>query len=187
MTPQISCSKLVLDLDGVLANLAPELSYRMVRSFKTKNIPTVFNVRDCANVEHRVTLGWVREQFADPSLFLNAVPHAEAWFYCNHKFDQGSDIMLMTERPEETLHITERWMDEWNLAYNDIQTVKPEGNITQFLWTDDIFITDQETWARDAANICRSYIVDRYYNRERDIGYAERIQSVWDVDAKKEM
>ncbi len=107
------------DLDGVVANTSME----MLRRYDEVGIEASmdglisFKWEDCFGSPYE---GWIGEQLADPTFWLNIKPYEDAWYMLNKWFNDLHDIYYLTARWEEG--VTLRWLDEWDLPYNDVIT-----------------------------------------------------------------
>lgn len=111
--------KIGIDLDGVIANVVPELVTRL------KGIGIVSDPKDWTSmyVEERhpeLPEKWASQQFSDPLFFLNAIADESAFYCVNRWFYGGHDVYIVTCRPEEFRDVTERWLDEWAIPYNNL-------------------------------------------------------------------
>lgn len=172
-----------VDLDGVTADIGPELLYRLSlegidvsAGFRQFKIEEQFNVRK----------GWIGEQFADPTFFLNAKPFEDAWTMINKWFSKGHDIFFITCRWESNRPETERWLDEWDLPYNELVMQCTHGE--KWLAMEDreipVLIEDRDSEVKatlDAGysaimmnrswneHVSGAYVVDNFYQIDNEM------------------
>ena len=51
---------------------------------------------------------------------LNMMPYVDAWNFINEWFGKGYDVFLHTERDPKFREVTERWLREWDIPYNEL-------------------------------------------------------------------
>jgi len=139
----VSCKRVVLDLDGVVAQSGHELTFRYNRDVGTDlqaNHYAQYTTQEFAK-SVGASEGWVVEQISDPAFWLNAIPNADAWYWVNEWFGKGFDMIMVSRRGEELKDVTERWLDEWNIDYNNVVCVSGRsGYPHRFLEYDDLYV-----------------------------------------------
>jgi len=179
------------DMDGVIANIFVEFEIRLKKDFDIQKPWTEWTTHYIAKeFEGIVPESWVDEQLGDPTFFLNAKPYESAWYMLNKWFMAGHDIYITTCRghgdfySDETLQITERWLDEWEINYNQIL-----GNLTRLeKWKTceaigaDLLIEDDPHEILVASQHLPAYMVAYPYNSNYDIGAGIRINSLYELD-----
>jgi hypothetical protein len=51
---------------------------------------------------------------------LNVKPYVDAWYFINEWFGKGFDIEFYTDRDPKFREVTERWLREWDIPYNEL-------------------------------------------------------------------
>lgn len=95
---------IAVSLDSI-ADLSKEVSFRLQSSGISAD-----------EVSHK----WLRQQYEDPVFFLNAIAYEDAFYAINKWFYAGHDIEIISYRSKKHLDITERWLSEWGIMYNNI-------------------------------------------------------------------
>lgn len=180
-----SSDRVFLDLDGVVANIEDEIALRIKRDYHRDVDTKSFLHFDIAkNVD--VSEGWVMEQIHDPTFFLNAIPFPDAWFWCNHYFSKGFDIIFLTCRPKEMQKVSERWLDEWQIGYNKVVAGIPRGRKMDYIEDGCLFVEDNAYEAWLASVKSQAYILDKPYNRQEKYESVDRIDSLLDIRLERE-
>lgn len=172
--------KIAIDLDGTVANITDELIERLSWDgiHVTEDEFMYEKIEDCFDVEE----GWIKGHFDDPTFWLNATPYEDAWYCINKWFGAGHDIFIVTGRWHDTPSC--RWLDEWDIPYNDIYFDQPKGGkhtTIQKLGCD--FMIDDRTievnpMVDEGVN---ALLINRPWN-QRNKTKAIRIDSFYDVD-----
>lgn len=108
-----------VDLDGVIADVTTELVFRL-NKLGIKSNPDEWTSMYVEERHPELPKGWASQQFKDPVFFLNAMADESAFYCINRWFYSGDDVFIVTCRPEELREITERWLDEWGIPYNNL-------------------------------------------------------------------
>lgn len=174
---------IALDIDGVIANLIPEVIYRAKKEgFKIdKSVINNHNIL-LENVSDKITFNWIKSHFDDPTFWRNAIPFEDAWYWINHHYAKG--IICITHRPQTTSceNATWRWFNDWDLFVDDIVHCDHKHDIINDRGT-AIFVEDTWLGALHAAEYTNSkvYILNREYNQgiHKKI---ERINSLWEIN-----
>lgn len=175
-----------IDLDGVIAHVVPELVLRL----KKIGIETNPEEWDSMYVEERhpeLPKGWASEQFRDPLFFLNAMADESAFYCLNKWFYAGNDIFIITCRPESLRDVTERWLDEWGIPYNNLlmgATRYRKSDVVADLGC-SIMVEDDAKEAETVAAECsgvRSFLRLHPYNRAYKFKRkVERVNDLYNV------
>ena len=58
---------------------------------------------------------------------LNVMTYVDAWYFINEWFGKGFDIEFYTDRDPQFREVTERWLHEWDIPYNELIFRKDVG------------------------------------------------------------
>lgn len=173
-------AKIALDLDGTIADTEAEI----VRRLKLAGIKNVSDKVPAFKVENAYPeLGenWIIDQMQDATFWLNQKPYKEAWYWVNDQFSKGNDIYIITRRRRKEAAWTERWLEDWDIIYNDIYYEMPlgaKGEYVKMLEAD--FLVDdryEEVIACEKMNV-PCYLLDKTYNKGEVL---RRIRSLYDI------
>lgn len=169
-----------IDLDGVTADIGREIKHRL--NLAGVDTSAGFQQFDIAK-QFGVTREWIGEQFSDPAFWLNAIPYEDAWTIINKWFSKSQDIFFITCRRESNRPETERWLDEWDIPYNELVMGMDHGQ----KWVDckkrdiDFLIEDRDTEIMSALdNGVTAVMMQRDYNAHVD--GAITVGSFYEID-----
>lgn len=173
---------IALDIDGVIANLYPEIIYRA----KAEGFNVTEDIYDhdslWEDLSDQITSKWVHKQFEDATFWLNAIPYEDAWYWINHHLSYS--IVCLTKRPDNQLcqSITWRWFMEWDMPVDDIYHASDKNVVLNDI-KPDIFVEDSFENATAAAEQTSSavYLLNKKYNQYPDSSGLNRINSLWDI------
>jgi uncharacterized HAD superfamily protein len=156
-----------IDLDGVIANVIPELVIRLGK-LGIKSNPEEWTSMYVEERHPELPDGWASQQFQDPVFFLNAMADESAFYCINRWFYSGDDIFIVTCRPNELRDVTERWLDEWGIPYNQlIMGAKRHAKFEILQENNCVVMIEDDGKEADnaAANGINSYLRLHPYNR----------------------
>lgn len=161
------------DMDGVLANIEPDLEKRIVERFGAeKKFPNSFYMDRRYDVPKKEMDDFVHnEVFSDPDFWLNAEPFQSNIDRLNKWYD-GYDtkrIYIVTGRHgEQCREATELWLDKYGIkhdaVFTDTKDIKAE--VMKYVGADFI-IEDrhEEVWSV-AKRKRKAYLLEKHYNLE---------------------
>lgn len=104
---------IVLDLDGVIANIASSIEDWIWESYgldRDKCDYSSWLITDSKD-ENAMKI------FNNPLFWKNMKPYKDAWHCVNNWFSQGNDVYIVTARRcEAAISQTEQWLDSWKIA-----------------------------------------------------------------------
>lgn len=175
-----------IDLDGVIADLTPELLIRL-KSIGVESNPEDWRSMYIEDVHPELPKGWASSQFADELFLMNAIAYESAFYCVNRWFFGGKDVFILTCRPESFRGVTERWLDEWGIAYNELFMGMPRLEKTSYLIDlgCDVFIEDHIGEAEKASDAgINTFLQLRPYNKHQKIkNKVRRVEDLYVVDA----
>lgn len=171
-----------VDMDGVIAYSFGSFIKEAWKRYKIAMNPddaTEFAIENCYP---GITKEIVKEIFTDPMTFYNAMPILLAIESLNFLNDIGSDIFILTDRPENCRDTTERWLQRYRVPYSMMELVKAKDKpeiCKKFNLK--YFIEDRRETTLELANVCETvFLLDRTYNKG-ELPYNVRRVSGWDV------
>lgn len=111
--------KIGIDLDGVIADLTTELVYRLDK-IGIKTNPYRWKSLRLENEIDGVSADWMAEQINDPLFYMNVPAYEDAFYAINEWFYSGNDVYIITTRPTDCLDVSQDWLDQWGIPYNNI-------------------------------------------------------------------
>ena len=171
-----------IDLDGVTADIGPEILIRL--KLAGHEVPKNFQFKmfDIAK-QFNVDPGWLGQQFADPTFWLNAKPFEDAWTCINKWFSQGHDIFFITCRWEANRPETDRWLNEWDLPFNELFMGMEHTRKCEIMEANDIpiLIEDRTSEVEAVVHAGKTAIMlDRTWNSP--VAGAINVQSFYEID-----
>jgi hypothetical protein len=158
--------RICVDMDSVLADVKSGLD----DVSKDKGIDD-YNYCLSFDLKMHGRPDWVSEQNLDEVFWLNLRPHRDAWYSIYHWFMCGSDITIISDRDESVREVSERWLNEWLVPYNDIMFCNQgeKHEIVSFVEDskdcDVLFVGDNPLEVNLMNGIgLKSYCIDRDYN-----------------------
>ena len=107
--------KIVLDLDGVIADIDTAVSNHLLDESGAKIDYSSWFTTDTKNEE-------ALKLFNNPIFWKNIKPFEDAWNQVNKWFSDDVDVHIVTaRRMEEAVRSTEPWLDAWK-----INTLRPQ-------------------------------------------------------------
>ena len=103
---------IAIDVDGVLADFEGEFCDR----FGAEN-------RHNSNLHARypdIDPDIINEFVASPDTYANSYPIFGGIHLCNKARELGFYILLITSRPKTTAEVTRRWLEGYEVPYNDL-------------------------------------------------------------------
>ena len=164
---------LCLDIDGVVADIAYELDFIAIRDGHDK-----YDFSNSFDSKHWRDVEWVYEAMQDEVFWRNLRPYEDAWHFVNKAFMSGVDVMFVTSRNPKWRDATERWLDEWDIAYHDILFTeagrKPEllemmqENVP---WGETALMVEDNSLEVDAVNEAKllGVLMNRDYNKDFEL------------------
>ena len=177
------CKNVVVNLLGVLGRYENEFAYRAKSDLRLEVDPdSLFAIRNGENAE-QFPGGWVEGLFLDPTFYLNTTPNVEVWFWINHYFSEGIDIIITGVWDKSMTPVITRWLDEWQISYN---FVIPSGSeeLADVWKAKAIYITDSLEDAKSASRNGKVFILDDDKNRGEVEGVT-RVNNIWHIKLKK--
>lgn len=171
-----------IDVDGVTADIGDEILYRLQEEGNIIPPGFVFHQFDISQ-QFGVGGDWIGKQFADPTFWLNAKPFEDAWTCINKWFSKGHDIFFITCRWEVNRPETERWLNEWDLPYNELFMGIPHLNKHKVMQKHNIpvLIEDRNTEIEQVlANGLTGVLMDRTWNGPVEGAYY--VKSFYEID-----
>lgn len=156
-----------VDIDGVIADLVSELSWRYGEAGIEVEYEKCFNFKMERNYDEPYE-GWIRDQLDDPTFWLNIKPHNDAWYVLNKWFHHHEhEINFITARWDYDL--TYKWLNEWGVPFDRLEVGVPTGEKHTFAtkYKADIVVEDrpEEIMAYEA-NEVPCIVPSRPWNKE---------------------
>ena len=172
-----------LDLDGVIADARAETQHRFLKDHGAEEwdrVKDYFHTSKAPGVPE----GWMRAQFDDPTYWLNIKPFQDGWLMANKWFSQGHDVLIVTARYAEERHLTEQWLEDWDIIVSDV-IFSPLGQKHEVASEEglQIFVEDNPDEAATVADhVGASFLVDAPYNQCETDHRVVRVASLYQVD-----
>ncbi len=173
-----------IDVDGVIADISTEMCYRYGMAGIEVNLDDikVFKYEDALGEPYK---GFIRDQFDDPTFWLNALPYEDAWNVLNKWGDDGHDIHLVTARWDR--EVTEEWLDMWDIPYTELHNGMAKGDKHKHVKEiGGVFMVEdrpEEVAALSDAEIV-TFCVSRPYNQMvEESQYVFTVNNFYDIDA----
>jgi uncharacterized HAD superfamily protein len=174
-----------LDLDGVLCDLGPGVAARIADRFGVTTHPASWPTYDLRRLrlglpEERFS-AFLDEIFADPSLYLGAIPSPGAVAGVAQLRAAGWGVVGITARPAHLRTATTRWLAARGLALDAVHhtVVGAKAAVAAELGVETT-VEDNPAEAESLADVCPSYLLDRPYNRDVAVQRARRVRS-WEA------
>ncbi len=174
---------IVTDIDGVVADLNPEVIYRARKAgFKINESVVSAPNYLWEDLSDQITEEWVQAQFKDPTFWLNAKPYEDVWYWLNHHSSEH-EIIAVSHRPADMLSYSYRWFYDWDMPVDKIYHGRDKkevlSEIGASIFVEDFFpIAEAIAYATDIS----TYLIDRPYNQFDLLeSKLNRIYSVWEI------
>jgi len=167
------------DLDGVIANLAEEIVFRLEKSGMDISSTDELTTLRVEEAFPELPNGWFKKQREDSLFWRNCMAIADAWYTVNGLFHEGHDIYIITARPCGTRDITEQWLIDWDIMYNRVLFSDRLGKreVAMELGC-DIAVEDDPHEARLLAEVMPTVLKAWPYNLKYEIGKAARTSEI---------
>jgi uncharacterized HAD superfamily protein len=113
-----------IDIDNVIAEtvpvVLPEINHTFGSTLKCKDVymydfHAILGISEF-DMENKF---WKKRKLIE-KLFMQAKPVRGAQNAIN-KLSKNNEIILVTDRPQEYMNITKKWLDKWHMPYNEIR------------------------------------------------------------------
>jgi len=104
-----------LDIDGVVADITYELDFIALRDGHDQ-----YDFSKSFDSKHWRDVEWVYDAMQDEVFWRNLRPYEDAWHFVNEHFMSGVDVVFVTSRNPKWREVTEKWLDEWDIAYHEV-------------------------------------------------------------------
>jgi uncharacterized HAD superfamily protein len=173
---------LVLDLDGVLADIGPGVADRVAARFEVDCHPATWLSYDLRHLglPEPAFRSFLDETFADPALYELAAPCDGALYATGQLTAAGWQLVAVTARSPHLVDVTRAWLDHHGLPVDEVHHV-PFGSkwrVARRLRA-DAAIEDNAEEAESLAAVCESWLLDRPYNTAAALSRSRRLRS-WD-------
>lgn len=173
-----------LDLDGVVCDLGPGVAGRIADRFGVASHPDTWRTYDLRmlrlGVPEAPFRAFLDDVFADPVLYESAAVCRGAVDGVERLLEAGWDVVGITARPHHLVEVTRRWLARHGFPLHEIHhtTVGNKAAVARRLGV-DATVEDNPFEAEELARVCRSWLLDRPYNRDYPLRGARRLRS-WD-------
>lgn len=173
---------LVLDLDGVLADIGPGVATRVAARFAVDCHPATWRSYDLRHLglPEPAFRSFLDETFADPALYEGAAPCDGARHGAGQLVAAGWQLVAVTARAPHLVDVTRAWLDHHGLPVDDVHHV-PFGSkwrVARRLGA-HAAIEDNAEEAESLGAVCESWLLDRPYNTAVPLLRSRRLRS-WD-------
>lgn len=173
-----------IDLDGVVCDLGPGVAARIAERFGVASHPDTWRTFDLRRLDIGVPeapfRSFIDEVFADPGLYERApvAPGAGHGLAC--MVEAGWRIVAITARPPHLAGVTRSWLRRAGLPVGEVHHAEmgQKAAVARALGT-EATLEDNPHEAELLAEVCRSWLLERPYNREYNVVRAQRLRS-WD-------
>ena len=175
---------LALDLDGVLCDIGPSVAARLAGRFGVASHPSTWRSYDLRLLQLGLPEApfhaFLDETFADPALYAGApvVPGAAGGMAALRS--AGWRLVAVTARAAHLVDATAEWLARHRLPIDSVHhtPVGTKAGVARRLGV-EASIEDNPAEAELLGEVCRSWLLDRPYNREYPLRQCRRLSS-WD-------
>ena len=172
---------IVLDIDGVVADMHSELIYTLRSAGLEIDDIEQWPDYHWRNIAPKIDPDVLHSFLINPIITKNCKPFRDAWLWANHHSERY-DIMYLTAREESLSQYTWDWLFSWDLPADFVVF---EKNKPQFLASlqVDVYIDDYPDMISQSRDLgVNAYLLNRPYNMNADIPDEFRINSLWELD-----
>jgi uncharacterized HAD superfamily protein len=171
---------IILDIDGVVANLFEEVDYLLQDLGHDVNHVDHSIGYDWQDMYPGVSVDTINSIVSNPLTIKNSKPYEESWYWVNH-YSSSYDIMFLTARNDALTNQTWDWFFEWDIPADFVVFQEEKVDFLKCLEV-SVFVDDNPDVVSQArVEGIPSYLLNRPYNKTYDIDPAFRINSLWDI------
>jgi uncharacterized HAD superfamily protein len=173
---------LVLDLDGVLADIGPGVADRVGARFGVDCHPATWRSYDLRHLglPEPAFRTFLDDTFADPALYEAAAPCEGAAYGTAQLVAAGWELVAVTARGAHLAPVTRAWLDGHGFPVETVHHVAFGGKwrVARRLAA-TAAIEDNAEEAELLGRVCESWLLDRPYNAAAALARSRRLRS-WD-------
>lgn len=172
--------KIVLDLDGVIADIGGALDKWISDKYDTEDVDYSSWLITDNNADQAM------EIFNNPLFWKNMKPYEDAWYCVNHWFYWGFDVHIVTARRcNASIKETQPWLDMWRInTMSPIFTnINEKHDVIESI--NPIFVVEDNPHEVDIlrGHGIKAMLRKQWYNKEYWNDFPT-VDSLWDIDWK---